>query len=260
MKKINKNEIYVISQPKHPLVSVIFVDTNEFPLLEETHLGLDKLRAISDLVFIFPEPLFSGQGNLDFDKFASLYQGCAYMVAADCNLGKTLFKTLKYIRHIFEKHVAYQVTFLSSPVTKDLINNLEQLTRSSVNNPILKISRLSSSDFGDVYIKPDKDFDPSRYSWHAWGWRLWKKPEDLGLGRNKSHWSESGSVWAKYGFFEEYTDLYYKDPDTQAFVDSFTGLSDFRYLLASLIKRNDVPYLDMSVETMIIGEIGSKKK
>ena len=52
--KEKENEFIILEQPGKSILSIILVD-GDFPMSEESHAGIERLREVSDIFFIIPE-------------------------------------------------------------------------------------------------------------------------------------------------------------------------------------------------------------
>ena len=153
MKKINKDEVYVVNQPKHITAHIIVMGDN-FPLCEKVHKKLGELSRAYDLLLIFSPDYYIAQKEIDFDRFSSLYESCAW-ISSGGNIGATLFKLLEYSREIMH-HQNYLISDIESfeeESNKIAYDKLEKIIMSPIKNPILKINRLSTDDMYDIYTK-----------------------------------------------------------------------------------------------------------
>ena len=80
---MNIDEMYVINQPKHSIVSLVVFNDN---ITEEIHKNLAKLNDISDIIFIFSRD----QRRINKNKLTSLYNSCGWIESFD-NIGFTKF-------------------------------------------------------------------------------------------------------------------------------------------------------------------------
>ena len=78
IKKPTKEEMYVVNQPRHLMISIILMDYDYYPLPDNIHTGLCKLSEISDIVFIFSDSHFDNS-KISKEKITTLYQACAFI-------------------------------------------------------------------------------------------------------------------------------------------------------------------------------------
>ena len=226
MLKINKDEVYVINQPKH-IATYILVVGNEFPLLDSVHEKLGELNGVYDLLLVFSPDHFPAQKEIDYDKFASLYESCAWIVSGG-DLGATIFKLLKYSREIFHHR-----TFLISNTSE--VGNIEpdklwKLVMSPIIKPVMEIGRLSTDELYDIYSKKELS------------WNLFSRTEDSRVNRYCSYRVESDVMFFRDTTIDVILDFFENiDPE---FVRTFSS-EDVRYMFGSMVKRLGLDYLDM---------------
>ena len=152
-----KNEIYVVSQPKKLILSILVVD---FPLTEQLpesiHDKLGWLVNFSDVFFVFSEPHFKEHKMVDKIKFTSLYQGCGFIDTKTTSIGDDLIKILQYDKEIFEEtknHLGVTIGKLSDVKSYELheFSHIRDSILSNITRPIFKIRRLTSSEFFNIY-------------------------------------------------------------------------------------------------------------
>lgn len=156
-----KNEIYIVSQPKRLILSILVVDMPlTEPLPDSIHYKLGRLVDFSDVFFIFSEPHFKEQRMVDKIKFTSLYQGCGFIDTKTTSIGNELIKVLQYEKEIFEEtknHLGITIGKLSD-VDKYEMTNFTTLRDSIIPNigrPIFTLRRLTSSEFFKIYELKD---------------------------------------------------------------------------------------------------------
>lgn len=142
---MKKEEIYVINQPKHILLSVVVVDC-DLPLTQDVHENINELRSISDVLFVFSDRF----QDINKKKFTALYECCGYIESTG-NIGRTVMKAMIYGKEIFEKHIGFTVGCLSSLRKSGFSGKLQTLLGSSISQPVFKLRRLSSEEYYEIY-------------------------------------------------------------------------------------------------------------
>ena len=153
-----KDEIYVISQPKKLVLSLIVVDSNlESELKEKVHNSLGWLKDYSDIFFIFSEKHRPGQRMVDKIKFTSLYNGCGFIESSSERLGHSIFKALRYDKEIFSEdriHHGFTISLLSeleNIKVLDIKKIVENIIPNNISWPIYKERRLDSKELYNIY-------------------------------------------------------------------------------------------------------------
>lgn len=234
-----KDEIFILHQPKYAVFSVVSVNSS-FPLSQKQHLEVDKLREFSDIFFIFSDKDFPESSKVDKNKFTSLYEGCGWI---DCgeNLCETFLKTLQYSLEIFEKHVGFCIINLS-----DLENtNVEKysgkvitMTASTSSSPVLKIDRLDSEEFYNIYTKKNTG--------------LFKKSNPL-ENMYCSYKSTTNIVYFKRSIAGLLIN-FWKSSENNKYIKSFEQ-NDLRYFIASVFKFLTISTLDSDISDLDIGTL-----
>lgn len=259
--KIEKNEMYVINQPKHLLLSIVLMDYEHYPLPEEIHNSLCRLSEVSDIIFVFSDEYFDNTG-IHKDKITSLYQGCAFIDGKE-NLSRTIFKALLYDKEIFNKHIGITISRCQDlyGTSEKLFSNLEKINQSRVVKPIFNIYRLSSEEIYQFYCNLEEvgkrrlencylDFisnficDPFLVSgkqeidcrYCTWG------------SRSKVLYFRNTTINI---FLEQ---LINQESEFYEFIDTFTD-KDPRYLFSGLIKKNGIDCLDYNIEDLEVDKL-----
>lgn len=238
-RQTNKEQMYVINQPKH-LTSTIIVVGDEFPLREEVHNDIEKLCEISDVLFMFAPSRFTHQEDINFDKFASLYRSCAW-VESGASLGRTLMYMVDYDREIFETHRSTLI--LNSWDLGDIdTDKIMSLVSSSISKPIVKIERLKSDEFYEIYKEEEYSNPILNYL---------KPRTDVLEKAFCSYKAISDLVFLRSNTIDTILSFYdnREDDFPKKYVKSFTG-DDIKYLLGSLIKYLGLDYFDANYKNI----------
>lgn len=149
MKNKTKDAVYIIEQPKHLILSIVYVD-NEFPKTKEIQETIDELTKETDIFFVIDQ-----KSLIDPRKYTSLHRGIGYIVRTT-NPAVALFNILEYAREIFRKHISYLV--MNDKNLKDnmeenisTINNSLNWTAETITKPVLNITRKNPEDLWDIY-------------------------------------------------------------------------------------------------------------
>lgn len=207
-----KDEIYILHQPKHSIISIILVNS-EFPIQESQHESLSKLIEFSDVFFIFP----SSVKGINKEKFTSLYEGCGW-IEEDTRLSETYIRSILYCLEIFECHIGFCISRISD-LKPEIIDSQKiiSLTGSSLGSPIFKIRKLTSPEFYDIYKETNSGiFKSSRDNSNMYA----------------SYTSESPILYFKRSNLNLIVDFW---NENNKYTNSFT-LSDPRYFFASTCK------------------------
>lgn len=259
--KIEKDEMYVINQPKHLLLSIILMDNNYYPIQEEIHNNICRLSEVSDIVFIFSDNHFNNSGIYK-DKLTSLYQGCAF-VDSQGNLPRTIFKVLLYDKEIFSRHIGITISLCQDLIFDDpekLIKNLEKVNQSRIVKPIFNIYRLSSDEIYQFYHNEESIIENlSDYSF----WPISNLFPKIKMEEDRDAVDCRFCTWGSYSkvlYFRNSTinifleQLVSKEEDFYKFIDTFTDPNP-GYLFSGLVKKNGIECLDYSIEDLEVNEI-----
>lgn len=232
-KYMKKDNVFVINQPKHAILSVVLV-MNDYPIPQEVHKGIDRLCGYSDVAFIF-----SGAANINKEKFASLYEACLW-IDSDYSIPDTVFKVLEYDTEIFKSHPGYVI--LNSNDIKDVDNSKKiiDLTASSVTYPIYKQLKYDALDYYYVY----KELTCSN---------IFKRKKDI----DKMHLtttSQSG-MYFKQGTINILLD-YWRNSENNDFIHSFDSITQDIYpLFSSMIRHFGLEHIDADPFNLVTNEL-----
>lgn len=228
-----KDEIYILHQPKHSVISIVLVDS-EFPIPEPQHESLAKLLGFSDIFFVFPKNV----NGIKKEKFTSLYEGCGW-VEEGIGLPKTYLQTILYILEIFECHIGFCISRLSDLKT-DIIDpqKIISLTGSSLRSPVFKTRKLTSSEFYDIYKETNSG--------------IFKTKSDSS-NMYASYTSESPILYFKRSNLGTIVDFWRSIEDNK-YINSFT-LKDPRYFFASVCKFLGIDIIDSDIHNLDIGKL-----
>lgn len=257
--------MYVVNQPRHPMLSIVLMDYDHYPLPDNIHAGLCKLSEISDIIFIFSDSHFDNS-EINKEKITTLYQACG-VIDSSGNLPRTIFKTLQYDKEIFGKHIGVTVSRCQDLLesTPKLFENLEKINQSRVIKPVFKIRRLSSTELYNFYYTPAERkkkwrcvYDECLYFYHrhiiqsvTFPWARVEVPDPTDyIDCRYCTWGSNSSVL----YFRNTTiGIFLEKPDWE-FIDTFTD-PDPRYLFAGLVKANGIECLDYNIEDLDIGKL-----
>lgn len=261
--KFNKKEVvYVINQPNHSLLSIVVVDDKtDFPLSENIHNNIEKLREISDIIFLFS----NNSKNINRKKFTSLYRACGY-IESDRNINETLLKLLYYSLEIFGSKIVGNIIVNISDLEEfsdKLRDNIIKINMSPVMKPIFKIRRLSSKEYYDIYkIKTDNISN---------GMTLTSYFLEYTTGINIINQFKSNKI-DNIGMYSSFTSdskiLYFKTPVIKLIISFWKGEensrenytksfknNDVRYFLSSVVKYLGIEVMDLEIENLNIENI-----
>lgn len=229
------DQVYLINQPKH-ITSTIIVLGDVFPLPSEEHDDIEKLCEISDVLFIFAPNHFTHQKDINFDKFASLYRSCAW-IESGASLGSTLIKLVEYDKEIFSCHRS-TVIMNSNHLGNTDTERIMSLVSSSISKPVMKVERLRSEEFYDIYKEDSYSSPILKY--------LSPKRDSLEKAFC-SYRAVSDLVFFRESTLDNILNFYNSPNDDfpKKYIESFTG-GDIMYLLGSLIKYLGIDYLDIN--------------
>lgn len=247
---MKKDEVYVLNQPKHLILSIIVVDT-KFPLSQKTHENLSKLLEISDIGLVFSDKYFPEQLKIDKRKFSSLYQSC-FFIDSEYNVGLTVMKSLLYGRAIFDNHIGYTISMLSDleNLVPDDLDKLLKITGSSIAKPVFKIRRLDTNEFFEIYNKDDKkEKSPTKISLYR------KILERLRGNELQNDERRMYSIWhsnSKFMHFKSSVvglicEEYCLNDKNLEVINTFDE-ADPRYLFSSLIKMMGIDILNLDLK------------
>lgn len=233
---MNKDEIYVLNQPKHSIISLVLVDRKEFPLPDSEHESISKLHEFSDVFFIFPKDI----KGIRKDKFTSLYEGCGW-TEEDTNLPETFLHAILYSFEIFECHVGFCISRLSD-LKPEIIDGpkIVTLTASNLGSQIFKTRKLGSQEFYDIYKETNLG--------------ILKRRSDFS-NMYASYTSESPILYFKRSGLGVVIDFWRASEDNK-YVRSFT-LNDPRYFFASVCKYLGIKTIDSDVHDLNVGSLKS---
>ena len=230
-----KDEVYILHQPKHSIISLVLVNKKEFPLTEQEHESLDKLLSFSDVFFIFP----SYAKGIKKEKFTSLYEGCGW-IEESAGLPETYLHAILYSLEIFECHVGFCISRITD-LKPELINPQLTITvtASSINSPIFKIRKLTSPEFYDIY----KDTNSG----------IFKSSRD-NSNMYSSYTSESPILYFKRSNLGDIINFWRAGEDKIKYINSFT-LADPRYFFASICKFLEVKTIDSEIYDLDVRQL-----
>lgn len=252
-----KSEIYVVSQPKKLMLSILVVD---FPLTEQLpesiHDKLGWLVDYSDVFFVFSEPHFKEQKMVDKIKFTSLYQGCGFIDTKTTSIGNELIKILQYDKAIFEEiknHLGVTIGKLSDVDKYEsyIFTHLRDIVLPNITRPIFKNRRLTSYEFFNIYELKDTSTLKSGFGkiFSTIVNALKRRNQDTDkIGMFCTWHSKSPFIYLPKIAINSI--LQYKELDKDGFktwVDTFISV-DPRYMFASLINYIGIEILNLEIE------------
>ena len=255
-----KDEIFIINQPSHAVLSLVVVDS-EFPIPELSHEVMERLKDSSDVFLVFSDKYFSKSKKINKNKFANLYGVCGWIDSMD-NLYYTILKAVQYSIEIFaNKHVAYSLINMSD--VKNLGNsyfdNILSVTGSTVTKPIFKLRRLNSREFFDIYSEYSEDENKKKKGCKIIN-RIFKKEEDNTCSITNmfsSYTSTSTSMFFKKNTMNLFIN-FRDDEKSKSYIDSF-DTSDFRNFFASMVKYLGISIIDSSIERLNVGNLSNNE-
>ena len=234
MKHIKKDEVYVINQPKHAIMSLVFIDPNssnkyESNFMSTNHENILKLAENTDVMFIF-----KNINGINPDVFSKVYGACSWIIS-EKNLARTFIKAIAYSIIIFKKLSGFLTLDVSDNFGKINIDLLNEVAGSAVSWPIFEAKHLNSDEMFEIYKTENT-------STSVWNWFKDSTPE-----REYTTWKMVSNVaFFRPSLFEKLDSL------EDEYVDSFTW-DHIRYFLASAceylgIKRidHDMFYLNVN--------------
>ena len=248
---MKNDEIYVVNQPKHSILSVILFDEEKtkFPLSDNLHENIFKLAEISDLFFVFKGKYY--ENTADLDKFTSLYGATAWINTISL-VTPALMKVLQYARDIFNQHTAYTIC---NSFNLDEIKDINQykdkimkVTMSDTTWPILKITRLNSFEMYDIYMRENVNKNWLE-NWYNEFWNNIKNPRN---NKYTTFKSESNIIYLKNITINKIVELWENEGGYwHEWINTFTW-NDPRYLIASLLKLNDIKTQNINIEDLTL--------
>jgi hypothetical protein len=238
--KEKENEFIILEQPGKSILSIILVD-GDFPMSEESHAGIERLREVSDIFFIIPE---SSSRNLVARNFGSLYQGLGYIVGGKgITNSELLMKTFEYDKEIFGNHILVLITQLSD-FSKLGGERLQGIAASSLVKPIMKTRRLTSQEFYEIYKAREEKI-------------IYKYLPIIHEGSSEriytTHIGITPEILLRPASIQKILEFWEKEDDKGftgvGYVCSFTQ-PDLRYFMASLLKRMRLGILEVEPETL----------
>lgn len=236
MNKIKTNEVYVINQPKHSIMTFIFIDP-KLELMETCHSLILKLAENSDIMFIF-----KSIRGIDPDAFSKVYGACSWIVS-DKIVAKTFVKAFAYSIAVFKDFVGfltfdnYSTNSIKYCMSDSDIERLVQVAGSGITRPIFSASHLNVEEMYDIY-RTDNIPEPIL---------PWKKRPDV--RREYTTWKmTSESAFFRPSLFEKLNTL------SEDYIDSFTWES-IRYFIASACEYLGIKRLNYSVFDLNINRL-----
>ena len=267
MEKINKDEIYILQEPKKLLQTVIVLDQDldKKGLGEKEHNTLGWLVNHSDVMFLFSEQHWPGQGKVWKEKFTSLYQGCGFMSGSGKSLGKNIIDILEYDKEILgetKQHLGY-IIINASDLGKLYVQKIMSLVEAlpMLSRPIYTRRRLGSSEFHDIYLmKPDelKSMSPELRAEDKWKGVFRKiinalrekcKRENK-IGMFSTWHTESPMMFFPCGIVYKILDYVDKDNEFYKIWAETFITPDFRFFMASLVEHLGLDILNMELENV----------
>lgn len=225
MERIKTDEVYVVNQPKHAIISIIFIENPIANLDELYHNQIFKLAENTDVIFIF-----KSIKGVNPDIFAKLYGACSWIISAD-SLVRTYLKTIRYSVVIFKNLVG----ILTFDLKWGLPNNLDITTISAVAGsniawPIFPAAHLSSKEMKEIYTIED---EPQL--------RLLFRKEKKARRNEYSTWKlTSNTVFFRPRLLERFETL------SNEYIESF-GWDDIGYFIASACEYLGIKRLDFNM-------------
>ena len=238
MKRIKKDEVYVVNQPKHSIMSFVFVDPtrrgkNLNSFMSNSHDTTLELAEETDVMFIF-----KNIEGIDPDVFSKLYGASSWIITKG-NLARTYIKALSYAIIIFKDPVGF-LTWDTADFEYRLIDMelIRAVAGSSLSWPIFKAKHLDSDEMYNIYAK-----DNTLRPWWTWGQKI-NKPD-----REYTTWKMTSNVaFFRPSLFSKLSTL------SEEYIDSFTW-DHIRYFLGSACEYLGVKRLGYSLNELNINKI-----
>ena len=221
MNKIKTNEVYVVNQPKHAIMTLIFIDPQK-EITNDRHDLLLRYTENTDVMFIF-----KNIKGINPDAFTKVYSGCSWIVS-DKILTRTFIKAITYSIIIFKEVVGFLTFDLSDFRVRwpnngdgDLLDipKLRQIASSTISCPIFEASHLDSSEMREIYSTEGKYVDTGKLNFP------WKRP--IEKRREYTTWKKTSfTAFFRPSLFEKFNTL------SDDYIDSFTW-DNIKYFLAS---------------------------
>lgn len=262
--KVNKDKVYIFNQPKHIFISLVIVKNN-IPLTTEIHNAIEKIREISDVIFIFSDFHFPKTKNINKIKFSNLYRGIGFIDLSDDNIGNGIFKILEYSDQIFNKHLGSIIFDTDSNINSENIENIKekilQIGSSSIIKPILKIERLSTENFYELYKEDEKEKEEKINKQKFFRFPMFINKcknsdtvfENL-KGAYCSYTTDSDIIFLKSSLTSILLSKYQSD-EIKNIINSFSYNDNFRYMIASLLKILDIDNVDCNILDLDINKL-----
>ena len=225
MKRIKKDEVYVVNQPKHAIMSLIFVepkkkDRYEANFMCSNHDNVLRLAENTDVMFIF-----KNIDGIDPDVFSKVYGACAWIVS-EKNLARTFIKAIAYSIIIFKRLSGFLTIDVADKLERLSIDQLNEIAGSAATRPIFAARQLDSDEMFEIYRKDD-----TPRPWWTWG-------QNSGPTREYTTWKmTTNAAFFRPSLFEKLDSL------SDEYVDSFTW-DHIRYFLASACEYLGVKRID----------------
>lgn len=254
-----KDRMYVVEQPKHTIVSLVYAkELIDKPLTKEEFNFFTKLADKTDVIYIFPQSPLS---KIDCRKFTSLYCGCGYAIINE-NLLTTFMFVLQYVNRVFEKHMTY--LYLRNPHNvppnpDKFFSNLEQVNMSSIASIICEIVRLGPDELYQLYVRRPEEITRIKIG------KFWNK-EDVTLYSSSKYniytrYSVLGdNIVFRAGHINVLINNYLNDPDFLDYFKTFTDSETVKFFIGSYIKASGTSHLNKSIENFNIGNLNGNIK
>lgn len=235
MKHIKKDEVYVINQPKHAIMSLVFIDPESkrqysSNFMQENHNWILELAENTDVMFIF-----KSMGGIDPDVFSKVY-GASSWIVSDKNLARTYIKAITYSIVIFKKLVGFLTVDNSDELSRLSIAQLSKIAGSGINWPIFEATHLDSEEMFEIYKKEGSS-------------KPWLLSKDDKPEREYTTWKmTSRSAFFRPLLFEKLDTL------SDEYVDSFTW-NHIKYFLASACEYLGIKRIDRDLFSLDVNRL-----
>lgn len=255
---INPDEVYVLHQPKHILMSIVVIGKGTgIPLTEEIQGNLDTLSGMSDVFYVFPENGITKKDEyIDPRAFTSLHSGCGFISCSKLPMIGAILKALHYSTEIFGKHLGYSLTQAEwlVGIGERMFQNLVEINGSAMMKPVLEITRLGPKVLSQFYIKREAE-DTFRLPWEKKD--NYKYPSEWS-GMYCKFTSPSKILFLRNSIVQLILSRY-GDIDFVKFYSTFVDIPpyswDMRYFIASLLKDMGIDNINNSIEDLEIGKL-----
>lgn len=149
---LEKNRTFILERPVHNVTTFVYFDPNtkiQEIFNQEFSNRLDKIREISNLVFIFNN---KAKGIINFENISTLYRACGYIVSDHDYLVQSLYYALLYFRTLYERHTGYLLLCDWEIKDIDLDKTRGIIYHGSLQSSIYKKERVPIEDLKEIFL------------------------------------------------------------------------------------------------------------